>query len=74
MLAHAVMLAAMLNLNTPDLSVPGHYVFDRFGTSQVDAYVSGPFTTLLAADQDRRERNAGDDYVIFERTPEGTWR
>ena len=57
-----------------DISRPGFYVFDRFGTSAQDAYVSGPFNTFLQADQDRRERNIAEDCVIFERTADGKLR
>jgi hypothetical protein len=43
---------------------PGWYVLDKFGRTFGEAYVAGPFTTRAAAEQDRRERNIGDDCYL----------
>lgn len=42
----------------------GFYVFDRFGHSMIDAYVSGPFVSVEDAREDGRQVNiAGDCFV-----------
>lgn len=42
------------------------YVMDTFAHTAQDAYVSGPFGTRAAAEQDRRERNIADDCQVCE--------